>query len=249
MILSSFFLSLWSQPERSLTEIRKMGFGRAALVHLSLPGDRQAGAFYAGFPFGFIRSGLKREHIPRHLHKLPKWTKEPKLAVPRPKRWGSFEAWEQGRRLWAGVDTSTLSAGLETPSVGRGQKRACSRLRRYPKWKSCKLRRSPRLRCSKQSRDAALVLKHFSWMGFPREIISDPENRAPLGAGHGIGDMGVRPALQKGSPGSHRGAQQAPGPGGAGGGLFRFKVKICRLWETIFKKVYNLHMPLNGGSS
>lgn len=43
--------------------------------------------------------------------------------------------------------------------------------------------------------------------------------------------------------------KQAPRPGGADGGLFHFKVKICRLWETIFKKVYNLHMPLNGGSS
>lgn len=53
-------------------------------------------------------------------------------------------------------------------------------------------------------------------------------------------------ALQGAGVGS---TQQAPRPGGADGGLFHFKVKICRLWETIFKKVYNLHMPLNGGSS
>ena len=101
----------------------------------------------------------------------------------------------------------------------------------------------------KTEQSAAWVLEHLVRPGFPSEIISDSGNRTPLGAGRGTGDMGASLAPQKGSPGSRRPAQQAPGPEGAGGGLFHFKVKICRLWETIFKKVYNLHMPLNGGSS
>lgn len=101
----------------------------------------------------------------------------------------------------------------------------------------------------KTEQSAPWVLERLLRIGFPSEIISDSGNGAPLGAGHGTGDMGASLVQQEGSPGSRGGAQQAPGPGGAGGGLFHFKVKICRLWETIFKKVYNLHMPLNGGSS
>ena len=101
----------------------------------------------------------------------------------------------------------------------------------------------------KTEQSAAWVLELLVRLGFPSEIISDSGNRAPLGAGRGTRDMGASLAQQKGSPGSRRRVQQAPGPEGAGGGLFHFKVKICRLWETIFKKVYNLHMPLNGGSS
>lgn len=87
----------------------------------------------------------------------------------------------------------------------------------------------------------------YGWIS--PEIILGLENGGLCGALAAALDRWVLEDLSEGSPWPRWTAQEAPGPWGSGGGLFHFKVKICRLWETIFKKVYNLHMPLNGGSS
>lgn len=85
------------------------------------------------------------------------------------------------------------------------------------------------------------------WVDFPGDYFRSGERGALRGVGRGLGQTGARESVRRVPHGWT--AQEAPGPWGSGGGLFHFKVKICRLWETIFKKVYNLHMPLNGGSS
>lgn len=86
------------------------------------------------------------------------------------------------------------------------------------------------------------------WMGFPGDYFRSGERGLCGALAMALGRW-VLEDLSEGSPLPLWTAQDAPGPWGSGGGLFHFKVKICRLWETIFKKVYNLHMPLNGGSS
>lgn len=146
------------------------------------------------------------------------------------------------------MDSSTLSTGLEQPGVARGQKWA----RVYAgiqNEKELQTAQKSGYEVQKTAGAPPWFLNSFDGWLFPERLFPILENGVPLGSSRSTGAVGACPALQKGSPRPRRGAQQAPGPEGVSRGLFHFKVKICRLWETIFKKVYNLHMPLNGGSS
>lgn len=151
------------------------------------------------------------------------------------------------------MDTSALAAGLKPSSVGRGQKRTrvYAGIQKEKEMQTAQ-NSGGEVQETEQSRrsgsqtpaiDGFLRIDYFrSW-----EIGLRGALTKALG-------MWVRARPCRKGPAALRGAgvggtQQAPRPGGADGGLFHFKVKICRLWETIFKKVYNLHMPLNGGSS
>lgn len=147
------------------------------------------------------------------------------------------------------MDSSTLSTGLEPRGVARGQKwaRVYAGIQNERELQTAqksgdevqKTEQGRRLGSQTLSKDGFFPRDYFrSWkIGF----------RWAVAAALGLW-VRARPC-KKGPPRPHGGAQQAPGPEGVGKGLFHFKVKICRLWETIFKKVYNLHMPLNGGSS
>ena len=133
MILSSLSLPLWSQPERSLGEIRKMGFGCEALVRPAFPGIGKQLPSTQDFRSGFTRSGLKLV-----------LSQDQSLGEP-------FKC--SSARVAAVGGRGQLDPRL---GVGAAQRRkraeVGSRLRGYPKWKGCKLRRSPGLRCRKQSR-------------------------------------------------------------------------------------------------
>lgn len=73
------------------------------------------------FRSGFTISGTSGSTFPS-TSTAPQ-TKKPELAVPRPMRLGSFEVREGDTGCCEQVWTpQTLAAGLESPSVGRGQK-------------------------------------------------------------------------------------------------------------------------------
>lgn len=137
------------------------------------------------------------------------------------------------------------------PAAGLARRKRAeesSHLRGYPKRTSCKPCTGPGARLGKTAMGFCLgVQTVYGWIS--PEIILGLENRGSAGRWPRLWADGCWRICWKGSPCPRWTAQEAPGPWGSGGGLFHFKVKICRLWETIFKKVYNLHMPLNGGSS
>lgn len=147
------------------------------------------------------------------------------------------------------MDSSTLSTGLELPDVERGQKWA----RVYAgiqNEKGLQTARKSGDKVQKTEQGHLLRSQTLSMGGLsPRDYFRPWEVvfRWAMAAAMGLW-VRARPC-RKGPPGLTGERSRRPGPEGVGRGLFHFKVKICRLWETIFKKVYNLHMPLNGGSS
>lgn len=227
------FLPLWSRPERSLGEIRD-GIPFAQLWSCSLSQKREASGWKAEYAFRARRISSGRP--------------VPAIDTPRTKLSDTPVLWNLWSACWRRYDhcgqvrtpQPCRAVALEAPDAGRGQK---------PTHVSAG---SQKRKALQSARGRPVGTGSDIQIGVPYDCPITGKNRfsrreaGPRGSA--VGSRVLSVPGWKDSP-SRSGAQQAPGPRGAGQGLFHFKVKICRLWETIFKKVYNLHMPLNGGSS